>query len=149
MTGEDPGPVITGSIGWAPDYKSPKPKVFDPNHDRYKKSNKTEKRFASRLGAKLQPRSGGLGWSPGDSTTAGGDFTSDDLHVEHKRAEPKTKSIGVKREWLRAVTEGARRRNRIPAMGLTFEDPEGHAEDWVALPLEFVERLLALLKDDA
>ena len=123
--------------------------MFDQNHDRYKKSNRTEKRFAARIGAKLQPRSGGLAWGKGDATTAGGDFTSNTLHVEHKRAEPQTKSIGIQRKWLRQVTEGAKRRNRMPAMGLTFEDPEGHAEDWLMIPLEFAERLLALLEDDA
>lgn len=91
------------------------------------------------------PRSGGLAWSRNDATTAGGDITTKDLHIEHKRVEARTKSISVKREWLVKVTEGARRRMRIPALVVTFETAQGHAQDWVMLPLEDAERLLALL----
>ena len=120
---------------------------METNHGRVKRSQKEERRYAGRVDAKLQPRSGGLAWSSGDKTTAGGDFTSAVVHVEHKHAEPKTKSIGVKREWLREVTEGAKRRLRIPAVGLTFKEPEGHEEDWILLPLEFAERLLRLWDD--
>lgn len=88
------------------------------------------------------PRSGGLSWSSSDKSTAGGDISTRFLHIEHKRAEPGTKSIGVKREWLSKVSAGAVRYGKIPAMGLTFEDSEGFEKDWVAVPLSFMERLL-------
>jgi len=94
------------------------------------------------------PRSGGLPWSSSDPTSAGGDITTDDLHIEHKRVESKTKSIGIKRDWLAKVTDGAKRTMRVPAMAVTFEEPRGHAKDWVMLPMEFVERLLALSGSD-
>lgn len=74
-------------------------------------------------------------------------MTTKDLHIEHKRAEPNTKTIGIKREWLKKVTEGAARRGRIPAMGLTFEEAHGHEKDWLLLPMEFAERLLRMLED--
>ena len=139
--------IVKGSVGWSPDYKAPEPKSFEPNHDRFKKSVRAEKRVAQRVGARTLPRSGGLAWSNSDGTTAEGDMTSADLHIEHKRVEPQTKSIGIKRDWLSKVTSGAKRRNRVPAMAITFEEAEGHAQDWVLLPLEFAERLIKLLED--
>ena len=137
---------VPGSVSWSPDYKSPEPKWMEQNHGRVKRSQKEESRYAGKVGARKQPRSGGLAWSSSDSTTAGGDFTSAVLHVEHKHAEPDTKSIGIQRRWLAQVTEGAKRRLRIPAIGLTFKEPQGHEEDWIALPLEFVMRLIATME---
>lgn len=121
---------------------------MEPNYGRVKRSQKEEGRYAGKIGAKKQPRSGGLAWSKSDGTTAGGDFTSPMLHVEHKHAEPTTKSIGIRRKWLAQVTEGAKRRLRVPAIGLTFKEPEGHDEDWIALPLEFAMRLIRTLEED-
>lgn len=94
------------------------------------------------------PRSGGLAWSSHDASTAGGDISTRFLHVEHKRAEPGTKSIGLKRDWLQKVTEGANRQMKIPAMGFTFEDAQGFEKDWVAIPLSSMERLLKAWGDD-
>lgn len=121
----------------------PQPKVFEAHHDRYRKSARKEKEVARRLGGRVQTRSGALPWSAHDRTTAGGDITTPDLHIEHKRIEPGTGSIGIKREWLTKVTEGAVRRLRVPAMALHFEGSRGHTEDWLLLPLDFAERLLA------
>lgn len=87
-------------------------------------------------------------WSKHDSTTAGGDLTSKDLHVEHKRVEPHVKSIGVKRAWLKKVTEGANRRMKVPAMVISYEQPHGHDQDWVMMPLDTAKRLMALAEDD-
>jgi len=92
-------------------------------------------------------RSGGLPWSKNDPTTACGDITTPDLHIEHKRIEPDTKSLGVKREWLAKVTDGANRRMKTPAMAFHFEGAKGHAEDWLLLPLDMAERLLAMLRE--
>jgi len=144
-----PARVRRAAAGRAVPQDAWEPKVFEPNHERYKKSTKAEKRVAERVGARTQPRSGGLAWSRADGTTAEGDMTSADLHIEHKRVEPQTKSIGIKREWLAKVTGGAKRRNRVPAMAVTFEEAEGHEQDWLMLPLEFAERLLKLLEEDA
>jgi len=89
-----------------------------------------------------------MAWSRHDSTTEGGDLSTDDFLIEHKRIEPKTKSISVKREWLKKVTAGAHRKMKLPAMAFRFERAEGFAEDWIMLPLDVAERLLAALKDD-
>jgi hypothetical protein len=126
------------------DRVGPRPKAFDANYERSKRSTKEEKRIAKRLGGKRLPRSGGLAWSRHDSTTDGGDLSSKDLHVEHKRVEPQVKSVGIKRDWLAKVTEGAKRRMLVPSMVVTFESPKGHAKDWLLLPLEAAERLMAL-----
>ena len=152
--GENPGDILTGSITYAPDYESekfpegPKPKVFEPNHDRFKKSQRAEKKLAKELGGRAHPRSGGMAWSGNDKTTAQGDLTTQTLHIEHKRVEPQTASKGLKREWLKEVTQGAKRRMKIPAMVFLFEEAEGFEEEWFLLPKEFVERLLKLLEQD-
>lgn len=87
-------------------------------------------------------------WSRHDSTTACGDLNTAELHIEHKRIEPDTKSIGVKREWLQKVTVGAKRTMKVPAMAFHFEGARGHAEDWLMLPMEVAERFLAALRED-
>ena len=112
------------------------------------KSAIEERKLAKRLGGHVQPRSGGVAWSRYDKTTACGDVTTPDLHIEHKRLEPTTKSIGVKRQWLAKVTEGAKRKMKTPAMAFHFAGAQGYAEDWVMLPLDVVERLLAASKED-
>jgi hypothetical protein len=126
----------------------PRPKTFDANYDKAKRSTREEKKVAKRLGGRTHGRSGGLPWSASDPTTACGDITTKDLHIEHKRAEPNTKSIGVTRRWLAKVAVGAKRRMKVPAMAFHFEEADGHAEDWLMLPLDVAERLLAALEED-
>lgn len=104
--------------------------------------------MAERLGGRALKRSGGMAWSRYDPTTDCGDITAPDLHIEHKRAEPGTKSIGVQRVWLAKVTEGANRRLKIPTVVLHFEKAQNHAEDWMMLPLDVAERLLAVLREE-
>jgi hypothetical protein len=62
--------------------------------------------------------------------------------VEHKRVEPKTKSIRIPREWLSKVSEGARRRLKVPAIVVTFEDAQGYEADWLMVPLDTAKRLM-------
>lgn len=123
----------------------PKPKAFDHNYDRYKKSKREEDRVAKKLGGRRLPRSGGLAWSSHDKSTDGGDVMGSHLLVEHKRIEAKVKSVSVKRDWLTKVTQGAARRaGKIPALVLSFENPRGHAKDWVVMPLDIAQRLMQL-----
>lgn len=122
--------------------------MFTAGYERSKKSTREERKIAKRLGGHTHARSGGLPWSAQDPTTVCGDITTPDLHIEHKRIEPNTKSIGLKRAWLAKVTEGARRRMKTPAMVIHFEHAQGHDEDWMLLPLEMAERLLKMLRDD-
>lgn len=113
-----------------------------------KKSTREERKIAKRLGGRTYARSGGLPWSRSDPTTACGDITTPELHIEHKRIEPNTKSIGVKRDWLRKVTVGAKRQMKTPAMAFHYENAQGHAEDWLMLPMDMAERLLAMMRED-
>ena len=126
----------------------PRPKTFDVNYQRAKRSTVEENRIADKLGGRRLPRSGGLPWSSSDSTTDGGDLTSKYLHVEHKRVEPQVKSIGIKRDWLEKVTEGAARRGKVPAMAVTFESASGHATDWLMLPLDLAKRLMDIQMEE-
>lgn len=68
--------------------------------------------------------------------------------VEHKRCEPQVGSIGVKREWLQKVTAGAKFKTKYPAMVLTFENAQGHEQDWALLPMSLVKRLLGKLREE-
>jgi hypothetical protein len=128
----------------------PRPKAFDHNYDRYKKSKREEDRVADKLDGNRLPRSGGLAWSAHDKTTDGGDLKGKHLLVEHKRVEPDVKSIGIKREWLAKVTKGAARRiGKTPALVVSFERPRGHVQDWLMLPLDVAKRLMDVqLEDD-
>lgn len=127
----------------------PRPKAFDHNYDRYKKSKREEDRIAKKLGGQRLPRSGGLAWSSSDSTTDGGDVKSRHMLVEHKRVESHVKSIGVKREWLAKLTEGAARRaDKVPGLVVSFEGARGHAQDWLMVPLDVAKRLMSVQLED-
>jgi hypothetical protein len=80
--------------------------------------------------------------------TAGGDLKTEDLLVEHKRVEPHVKSVSIKRDWLRKVTEGANQMSKYPALALTFEDAKGHEKDWIAFPMSLAEHLLRKLREE-
>jgi hypothetical protein len=127
----------------------PGPRWLKENQDfssKAKKSKKHENRIASAMGGKRLPASGAkryTKWLP-SSVTAGADVGNKTLHMEAKRAEPGTKSIGVTREWLLKVTEGSARVMKTPAMVLTFEEAKGFEGDWVLLPLSVARRLLGL-----
>ena len=135
-------PVKPPSLKWLDDTRG--------NLTRAKRSSKHETRIAKSLGGKRLPQSGAKRfskWLP-SSVTAGGDLTTDNLLIEHKRAEPETKSISVKREWLLKVSEGAERMAKVPAMVLTFEDSKGFEGDWLMVPLSAARNLLGLEIED-
>ena len=122
----------------------PRLKHLDPNYDKYKRSKKHETRLGERLGGKRIPRSGGLSWSKWDSTTAGGDISVPDFHIEHKRTE--TKSMSVQSEWLDKVKDGARRAGKDAALAITFEKKGRSPDDWIMIPLEVFEILIKAAK---
>lgn len=115
-----------------------------------KKSAAAERRIARTIGGKTLPRSGGGRYShtTNDPDTEGGDIVSTDFLIEHKRCEPHVKSIGVKREWLSKVTSGAKKKMKFPAMVLTFENPEGHEEDWMLIPMSVATRVLGKIRGE-
>lgn len=124
--------------------RKPQLKWLDPNHDKYKRSKKHEDRLGKRLGGKRIPRSGGLAWSRWDKTTANGDVSIPDFHLEHKRTD--AKSMSLQQEWLSKVSEGARRTGKDPGVVITFERTGKAPEDWALIPLDVFERLLKLSK---
>lgn len=126
----------------------PKPKVFDPNYDKVKKSRKHENRIASSLGGRTLIQSGAAApskWARhldgSGHESAKGDIRTDDFHIEHKSTEKK--SMSLKLEWLNKVREGARRAALYPAIVVTFEKGLRDPEDWVLLPKSVLDRLLA------
>lgn len=129
------------------EHKRGRPKWLDgqeKNRQRVKKSKAHENRIAAKLHGRRLPASGGKKvskWAP-SHTTAGGDIRTYKFLVEHKGVEVQIKSIGVTRKWLKKVTEGATRAMRIPAMVLTYENPDGFEQDWFLLPLDVAKRLL-------
>jgi hypothetical protein len=119
--------------------RRPTPKYLDANYGKYKRSKKHEERLGKRLGGRRIPRSGGLPWSRSDPTTAGGDVSTPDFHLEHKRTD--NASMSVSKEWLIKVREGARRVAKDPGLIVTFEKKGSPLEEWVMLPLDVFERL--------
>jgi len=83
-----------------------------------------------------------MAWSRGDPTTAGGDVSTPDLLLEHKRTV--RASLAVRREWLDKVREGAQRAMKEPGMVLTFEEPGKPPDDWILLPLAVAKRRMGL-----
>lgn len=134
----DEEPVKRGSPKWLRDGGDP--------GDRVKKSRKHETRVAKAFGGKRLPASGAKRHSKWghSSVTAGGDVSTDSLHIEHKYVEPTTGSLSVKREWLVKVTAGARRVTKIPALVITFEKARDFPEDWILVPMEFARRRLGM-----
>lgn len=121
------------------DPKFPRPKVFDDNYGKYRRSKQHEDRIAGALHGRRIPRSGGLAWSGWDSKTANADIQARNFMIEHKRTV--NASMSVKLDWLLKVREGASASGREPALAITFERGTRQPEDWVAIPLEIFERL--------
>lgn len=124
--------------------RKPVLKHLDPNYNKYKRSTKHEDRLSKRLGGKRIPRSGGLAWSRWDKTTANGDLSVPDFHLEHKRTD--AKSMSLQKEWLEKVSDGARRVGKDPGVLITFEKKGSAPDDWALIPLEVFERLIKLSK---
>lgn len=124
----------------------PKPKTFDPNYNRSKKSQKHEKRLADGLGGRTLRQSGAAPvskWAKklgGGHVSEQGDFRTDDFLIEHKSTEKG--SMSLKREWLNKVREGAERSARDPAVIITFDRGLQKHEDWVLLPRSVFDKLM-------
>jgi Holliday junction resolvase len=121
----------------------------NPNYERARRSNKQERKIATKLGGIRRPQSGGKRWSKYDSTTEDGDMTTPEFQVEHKRTDKK--SISIKREYLDKVKIGARKFGKDPAVAITFQDPQkpyAEDEDWIMVPLEVARRILGYTDDD-
>lgn len=120
--------------------------LLNDNHDKARRSRKQEDRVAKKIGGSRIPRSGGLQWSryeTKNATTADGDLSNADFHVEHKRTDKK--SISIKKEWLDKVRAGAHKNCKDPALIITFEVPNKPSvapEDWICIPLETAIRML-------
>ena len=121
----------------------------NPNYERARRSNKIERKIASKLGGKRRPRSGGMQWSKHERSTEDGDVTTPEFQIEHKRTDKK--SISIKRDWLDKVKVGAKKFAKDPAVVITFQEPTkpfAEDEDWIMMPLEVARRVLGYNDDD-
>lgn len=134
--------------------KRTRAKWLDDRVTRSRETKVHENRIAKKLGGRRVPRSGASTWSPHIQMTEGGDVSTPDLFVEHKRTEKA--SISVKLEWLENISDGARLRHKIPAVVLTFTggvvrldrlEKDRVSRDWVLLPLDVVRQQLGLKVD--
>jgi hypothetical protein len=127
---------------------------LDPNHKNVKRSKKQEERIAKTFGGRRLPRSGGKAWSRSDESrhnreayqietkTDGGDVVAPEFLIEHKLT--RTKSYSLHRDTLAKVTEGAEARGKTPLVVVTFEHTTRKLEDWAVIPMEALQKLLAL-----
>ena len=133
-----------------PSNPRPTPRWLDPDggrSHRVRRSKGHENRIAKSVNGTRLPASGAVAISKWSSTTARGDIGTVEFHIEHKYAQPSTKSIGVQRSWLSKVTGGAKTEGKTPAMVLTFERPQKHPQDWLLIPLS-VAKELGIFEDD-
>lgn len=101
---------------------------------RRKKSIKQEERVAFKLGGYRQPGSGAVAGKRGDVRAV-------ELLAECKRTDKK--SISIKIDYLKKITEEAVQYDKIPALSIEIDNPPKFvSRDWVLLPAGFVQELL-------
>jgi len=121
------------------------------DHNR-KKSIGHERRIAKKLGGKTIKNSG-AGFRTGQDRiresgvrTDHADIQTKDFQIEHKFT--KHKSMAIQKEWLDGIRISAGASMKYPAVGVTFDLPEGSGpDDWVMIPLEVFEQIIGKLED--
>ena len=99
---------------------------------------KNEARLLKRLGARRQPRSGGIPGFPADGKKGR-------WLIEIK--SPESRSVSVKAEWLAKIEAAALRHDRLPVLILNFtgDAPQdggaAYSRTWLAVPRWLFERL--------
>lgn len=96
---------------------------------------RAEKATGRRLGARMV-RGSGNGWLKGDLFT-------DKIHVEAKSTI--NKSIGLKFDWLKKITQTAMERGKVPALTITFTTGDGepkHNGNWILIQEGVLDELL-------
>jgi hypothetical protein len=117
------------------------PRYLEPNRGRAKKAKRHEKNLAKSVGGRRLPASGALPFSRRDRNTAAADVRSDSILYQHKGTE--RDSLGVQRDWLFELCIEAKRRSLDPALVILFEKETRCPKEWVAVPMEVFQRLLA------
>ena len=105
---------------------------------RITKSQRQEKRVASKTWGRRQPASGAL---PG----AKGDVRAEDFLIECKRTD--RKSIRVTQAWLEKIAKEAMEVGKHPALALTFNDMT-YDKDWIMVPLRLLDQLRETMEDE-
>jgi len=103
---------------------------------------RTERLVLKKIGARRQPRSGGIPGFPNDGVKG--------RYLIEVKSTTKN-SLGLKAKWLADLEENSMARDKIPALIIVFNAPEdiekltkdnwAGREDWVAIPISDFERL--------
>ncbi len=108
--------------------------IYVTRNTDYKKSQKQEDRLAKKLGGRKQTGSGSKKFNQGD-------VRMPEMLTEAKRTDKK--SISIKVEYLRKITEEALAYDCVPAVAIEFGDtPKLVDRDWVLIPSAFLRELL-------
>jgi len=94
-----------------------------------------ERRILKEIGARRQPRSGGIPGFPNDGTIG--------RYLIEVKSTTK-KSLGLKRKWLEDLEENALTHGKTPAIIVVFNDAKrvtNQRQEWVAVPRWKFERL--------
>lgn len=125
------------------------------SHERSRVSKVHEKRIAKELGGRRLPNSGARRHSKWRPTSARGDVTTPEFHVEHKRTEHA--SMSVKYAWLEKIVEEAHRQGLDPALVITFQIAGTHYDrpaservpvDWMLVPVAVMKRMIAAIRGE-
>lgn len=74
-----------------------------------------------------------------------GDVGWDTLLIEAKTTSKE--SLGVKKAWLKKITDEAATAGKTPALAIGFDTmPPGTPADWVAVPAEFLAALVVAVE---
>lgn len=101
---------------------------------------RSEKRVALDLGARLTPASGAMAGAKGDSVL---ETSAINCRIEKKSTVHQT--MKLEREWLAKITQEALTHGQVPALVISFVNPDGSPQmkqnsDWVMIPKEsFIE----------
>lgn len=101
--------------------------------------NKSEKRVADTLSARLMPASGAMRGAKSDAQMT---TTLYKFQIECKAT--KTQTLAVEYGWLQKISSEALATNRTPVLTLSFVDETGKGKprgDWVAIPLWLFQEL--------
>lgn len=104
--------------------------------------NRSEKRVAKDLGARLQPASGAMVGAKSDARLKGVSFN---FRIENKATVNMT--LPIQLDWLVKISKESLQDGSIPVLAFSFVTPEGKPRsamnsDWVAMPKTYFQELL-------
>lgn len=100
-----------------------------------KSGRKSEERLARQLGGRTRPASGAMEGAKGDIVLG--------EHLLEAKSTTQA-SMGVKHSWLAKIAKEARSEGKMPALAVSFINPDGNPVmdgEWVMIPLHRFKEL--------